>query len=85
MAEISPLRRRMIEEGVKAYPARISIPDDLDRAQLRLGMPGSATVFADNAGVIGALDVDRRVDQLLHGVPVKPACSMPRPAQAGRV
>jgi multidrug resistance efflux pump len=42
-------------EGVKAYPARISIPDDLDRAQLRLGMPGSATVFADNAGVIGLL------------------------------
>jgi hypothetical protein len=37
------------------YPARISIPDDLDQAQLRLGMPGSATVFADNAGVIGLL------------------------------
>jgi multidrug resistance efflux pump len=41
--------------GAKTYPARISIPDDLDRAQLRLGMPGSATVFADNAGVIGLL------------------------------
>lgn len=41
--------------GVKAYPVRISIPDDLDQAQLRLGMPGNATVFADNAGVIGLL------------------------------
>jgi multidrug resistance efflux pump len=41
--------------GVKAYPARISIPDDFDRAQLRLGMPGTATVFSDHAGVIGLL------------------------------
>lgn len=41
--------------GAKIYPARISIPDDLDRLQLRLGMPGTATVFADNAGVIGLL------------------------------
>jgi multidrug resistance efflux pump len=41
--------------GAKAYPARISIPDDLDRVRLRLGMPGTATVFADNAGVIGLL------------------------------
>jgi hypothetical protein len=40
---------------VKAYPARISIPDDFDRAQLRLGMPGAATVFSDHAGVIGLL------------------------------
>jgi len=41
--------------GAKAYPAVISIPNDLDRAQLRLGMPGTATVFADNAGVIGLI------------------------------
>jgi multidrug resistance efflux pump len=41
--------------GAKTYPARISIPDDLDRVQLRLGMPGTATVFADKAGVIGLL------------------------------
>jgi multidrug resistance efflux pump len=41
--------------GAKTYPARISVPDDLDRVQLRLGMPGTATVFADNAGVIGLL------------------------------
>jgi multidrug resistance efflux pump len=41
--------------GVKAYPAVISIPKDIDRGQLRLGMPGTATVFADNAGVIGLI------------------------------
>ena len=39
----------------KAYPARISIPDGLEQARLRLGMPGSATVFAEKAGVIGLL------------------------------
>jgi hypothetical protein len=38
--------------GANAYPAEISIPDDFDRAQLRLGMPGTAWVFADNAGII---------------------------------
>ncbi|TYO66042.1 HlyD family secretion protein [Bradyrhizobium hipponense] len=41
--------------GVKAYPAVISIPKDVDRSQLRLGMPGTATVFAENAGVIGLI------------------------------
>jgi len=41
--------------GVKAYPAAVSIPKDFDRNQLRLGMPGTATVFAENAGVIGLL------------------------------
>lgn len=41
--------------GAKAYPAVISIPESLDRSTLRLGMPGSATVFAENAGVIGLL------------------------------
>ncbi len=41
--------------GVKAYPAVISVPKDIDRSQLRLGMPGTATVFADNAGVIGLI------------------------------
>ena len=41
--------------GVKAYPAAISIPKDVDRSQLRLGMPGTATVFAENAGVIGLI------------------------------
>jgi multidrug resistance efflux pump len=41
--------------GVKTYPAAISIPKDIDRSQLRLGMPGTATVFAENAGVIGLI------------------------------
>jgi multidrug resistance efflux pump len=41
--------------GARAYPAVISIPKGIDRGQLRLGMPGTATVFADNAGVIGLL------------------------------
>jgi multidrug resistance efflux pump len=41
--------------GAAAYPATIAIPDDLDRAQLRVGMPGNATAFAENAGVVGLL------------------------------
>jgi hypothetical protein len=41
--------------GVRAYPVIISIPTDIDRNRLRLGMPGSAAVFADDAGVIGTL------------------------------
>jgi multidrug resistance efflux pump len=41
--------------GAKAYPAVISIPDDMDRGQLKVGMPGTATVFAEKAGVIGLL------------------------------
>jgi multidrug resistance efflux pump len=41
--------------GTKAYPAIISIPGSIDKAQLKLGMPGTATVFAENSGVIGVL------------------------------
>jgi len=41
--------------GARAYPATIAIPKDIDRSALRLGMPGTATVYADNAGVIGLL------------------------------
>jgi multidrug resistance efflux pump len=41
--------------GARAYPAQISIPNEIERQELRLGMPGTATVFADNAGVIGLL------------------------------
>ena len=41
--------------GANAYPALISIPQEIPREQLRLGMPGTATVFADNAGPIGLL------------------------------
>jgi len=41
--------------GANAFPAEISLPQDMDRSRLRLGMPGTATVFADKAGVIGLL------------------------------
>jgi multidrug resistance efflux pump len=41
--------------GAKVFPAVISIPDDMDRDSLRLGMSGDATAFAPNAGVIGLL------------------------------
>jgi multidrug resistance efflux pump len=41
--------------GAKAFPAVISIPDSVDRGKLRLGIPGTATVFAENAGVVGLL------------------------------
>jgi multidrug resistance efflux pump len=41
--------------GATAFPAEISIPDGMSRESLRLGMSGSATAFADNAGVIGLL------------------------------
>src|SRR6266849_3913831 len=41
--------------GATAFPAEISIPDGMSRDSLRLGMSGSATVFAGNAGVIGLL------------------------------
>ena len=41
--------------GTTAFPAEISIPDDMSRDSLRLGMSGNATAFAPNAGVIGLL------------------------------
>jgi multidrug resistance efflux pump len=41
--------------GATAFPAVISIPDEMNHQSLRLGMSGSATVFATNAGVIGLL------------------------------
>jgi len=41
--------------GANACPVVISLPEDIDREHLRLGMPGTATVFADNAGVIGLI------------------------------
>ena len=37
------------------YPARITMPKDLDPAALRLGMAGQATVFSDHAGPIGLI------------------------------
>jgi multidrug resistance efflux pump len=41
--------------GARQYPAVISLPEGIDRASLRLGMPGNATVYAENAGVIGLI------------------------------
>src|ERR1700738_2886813 len=41
--------------GATAFPAAISIPDEMSRDSLRLGMSGNATAFAENAGVIGLL------------------------------
>jgi multidrug resistance efflux pump len=41
--------------GTSAFPAEISIPDEMSRESLRLGMSGTATAFAANAGVIGLL------------------------------
>jgi hypothetical protein len=41
--------------GAKAFPAVISIPEEISRDSLRLGMSGDATVFSPNAGVIGLL------------------------------
>jgi multidrug resistance efflux pump len=41
--------------GATTFPAAISIPDEMSRDSLRLGMSGNATAFAENAGVIGLL------------------------------
>jgi multidrug resistance efflux pump len=41
--------------GANAYPATISLPPDLDPELVRLGVSGKATVFADDAGVIGTI------------------------------
>jgi multidrug resistance efflux pump len=41
--------------GTSVFPAEISVPDEMSRDSLRLGMSGNATAFAENAGVIGLL------------------------------
>lgn len=41
--------------GAAAFPAEISVPDQMSRDSLRLGMSGNATAFAEKAGVIGLL------------------------------
>jgi multidrug resistance efflux pump len=41
--------------GATVFPAEISIPDEMSRESLRLGMSGSATAFSEKAGVIGLL------------------------------
>jgi hypothetical protein len=49
------LARTNVLGGATVFPAAISIPDGMNRDQLRLGMSGSATAFALNAKVIGLL------------------------------
>ena len=41
--------------GATTFPAVMSIPDEMNRDALRLGMSGSATAFSEKAGVIGLL------------------------------
>ena len=41
--------------GTSVFPAEIAVPDEMNRESLRLGMSGTATAFAENAGVIGLL------------------------------
>jgi multidrug resistance efflux pump len=41
--------------GATTFPAIISIPDDMGRDSLQLGMSGTATAFSPKAGVIGLL------------------------------
>ena len=41
--------------GAKEFPAIVSLPEDVIPELFRLGMPGTATVFSDKAGVIGLL------------------------------
>ena len=55
IAASGTLARTSALGGATVFPAEISIPADINRDTLRLGMSGSATAFADNAGVIGLL------------------------------
>src|SRR5712672_593238 len=49
------LARTIALGGATAFPAELSIPDEMGRDSLRLGMSGNATAFSENAGVIGLL------------------------------
>jgi multidrug resistance efflux pump len=49
------LARTTAVGGTTVFPAEVSIPNEVSRDSLRLGMSGNATTFADNAGVIGLL------------------------------
>jgi multidrug resistance efflux pump len=53
VATSGTLARSTAIGGTREYPAVISVPEQLDRTALRVGMPGNATVFAENAGAIG--------------------------------
>jgi multidrug resistance efflux pump len=62
--------------GTSAFPAEITIPEEMSRESLRLGMSGNATAFAGNAGVIGLL-ASILVDQRLYRLPVTAANMLP--------
>jgi multidrug resistance efflux pump len=49
------LARTNVLGGATVFPAVISIPDEMSRESLRLGMSGNATAFSQKAGVIGLL------------------------------
>jgi multidrug resistance efflux pump len=53
IAASGTLARTTALGGATVFPAEISIPDGISRESLRLGMSGSTTAFAGNAGVIG--------------------------------
>jgi multidrug resistance efflux pump len=55
VATSGTLARTTALGGATTFPAEISVPDALSRDALRLGMSGSATAFAEGAGVIGLL------------------------------
>jgi|SRR5215211_1068960 len=55
IAASGTLARTTALGGATVYPAVLSIPDEMSRESLRLGMSGSATAFSEKAGVIGLL------------------------------
>jgi multidrug resistance efflux pump len=55
IAASGTLARTTALGGASVFPAEISVPDEMSRDTLRLGMSGNATAFAANAGVIGFL------------------------------
>src|SRR2546423_2188028 len=55
IAASGTLARTTAIGGATVFPAELSIPEGMSRDTLRLGMSGSATAFAGNAGVIGLL------------------------------
>jgi len=55
VAESGTLAETSALGGATVFPAVISIPDDMSRDSLRLGMSGSATAFSPKGGLIGLL------------------------------
>ncbi len=55
IAASGTLARTTAIGGATTFPATVSIPPDLDRQSLRLGMSGNATAYSAKAGVIGLI------------------------------